>query len=64
MLDGGWTRPEGGVRGVRQFWILHLGCIQWREMGGLGWAAPNHGHVGEDSDGVRDEHELCPVDCQ
>ena len=21
-------------------------------MGGLGWAAPNHGHVGEDSDGV------------
>ena len=26
---------RGGVRGVRQFWILHLGCIQWRER----WAA-------------------------
>ena len=59
MLDGGWTRPRGGIRRgrlvfheKRRFWILHLGCINGVRWAALEWAASNHGHVGEDSDGV------------
>ena len=34
MLDGGWTRPEGGVRKKRRFCIFASRLHQWREMGG------------------------------
>ena len=46
MLDGGWTRP-GGVRGDGGLGF----CISALHPMANGLPS-NHGHVGEDSDGV------------